>query len=173
MLHLHDVFNFISFHHADKGATVDTPLCKAVRQGSLREVKRLLKDGADPNECNSNHISPLHQAAYWGETEIARLLLKHGADPNLDNGKGWTPLHSAALSGGMKARGDIIEMLLEAGANLEKQDKLGWTPQDYMKLWEENAEAAQKLKEHHDMLEGKPQLHIPFWRPHKTYVPAH
>lgn len=125
----------------------ETRLYKAVRQGSVNEVKRLLKSGANPNIANADGLTPLHQAAYWGETEIVEMLLKAGAEVKADNGKGWTPLHSAAISGGRKVRAAIIALLTAAGADEDVKDKHGWTPQDYMLLWEQNAQAAEKLKE--------------------------
>lgn len=124
------------------------------------EVKRLLRNGANPNDSNAQNLTALHMAAYWGETEIVELLLKHGARADVDNGKGWTALHSAAISGGLKSRKNIIAMLLTAGAALHKPDQHGWTAQDYMQLWENNAAAAEKLKQYLGLSEGqKPPAH--------------
>ena len=126
----------------------ETRLYKAVRSGSVNEVKKLLRAGAKPNITNKEGLSPLHQAAYWGETEIVELLLKAGASVTCDNGMGWTPLHSAALSGGLKVRKTIINLLRMAGAKDDIKDKNGWTAKDYMTLWEQNVEAAGKLKDY-------------------------
>lgn len=148
MLGLNNLFNALTKNGVDKkDGNGETRLYKAVRQGSVKEVKKLLHDGADPNIPNAEGLTPLHQAAYWGETEIVALLLKAGAKCHADNGSGWTPLHSAAISGGRKIRSAIIELLLGAGAKDDIKDKNGWTPNDYMALWAQNADAAQKLKE--------------------------
>ena len=112
-----------------------TRLYKAAKNGNVRDAKRLLLAGADPNIKTKRGLSPLHQAVYWGEVEIVKALLRHGADVNIDNGKGWTPLHSAAMSAGLPRRKKIIKMLLEAGADSNKADIYGWSPKDYMKLW--------------------------------------
>lgn len=147
-LGLNKFFNTISGNGINKRNKLgETKLYRAVRSGSVKEVKRLLRDGADPDIADDHGLTPLHQAAYWGETEIVQLLLKAGADPNAENnGKGWTPLHSAAVSGGMKTRRETIELLVKAGAGMDAKDKHGWTPADYMVLWEENEAAAEKLK---------------------------
>lgn len=152
MPELHNLFNTLTGrggNHNKKGGGNDA-LYKAVKSGSLNKVKKLLKAGANPNTLNEHHLTPLHQAAYWGELQIVELLLEYGARADLDNGKGWTPLHSAAVSGGLKTRKEVIKKLQEHGADPKKADKHGWTPQDYMILWEENAAAADKLKKYLD-----------------------
>jgi len=149
MLGLNKFFNSISGNGINKRNKLgETKLYRAVRSGSIKEVKKLLRDGADPDIADAHGLTPLHQAAYWGEYEIIDLLLKAGANVNAENnGKGWTPLHSAAVSGGMRSRKEVIELLLGAGAKDAAKDKHGWTPGDYMMLWEENAAAAEKLKQ--------------------------
>ncbi|MDY0009069.1 MAG: ankyrin repeat domain-containing protein [Bdellovibrionales bacterium] len=158
MLRLNDFFNSITGGGIDKrNADGETKLFRAVREGNTSAVKKLLRAGADPDIADNHGMTPLHQAAYWGEDEIVSLLLKSGAAPNIDNGQGWTPLHSAALAGGMKSRGDIIESLKSAGATDDLNDKHGWTARDYMQLWAENSDAAQKLKQMSGS--GKPPAH--------------
>jgi ankyrin repeat protein len=149
VLGLHNLFNAIN-GGVDKrhGAAEETRLYQAARSGNLKAVKRLLRQGADPNAKDANGLTPLHQAAFWGETEIVDVLLKAGADPNADNGRGWTALHSAAVSGGNRSRADIIGKLKAAGGDGSLKDKQGWTPQDYMTLWDDNAPAAEKLKKY-------------------------
>lgn len=161
MSHLNKLFNRIGGQNINnlfnkvggsgvnkKNKQGETKLYCAARSGSLKQVKKLLRDGADPNIADDHGLTPLHQAAYWGETEIVDALIRAGADVNAENnGKGWTPLHSAAVSGGMKARKDVIDVLLAAGADKGAKDKNGWTPDDYMLLWEQNEAAAQKLKD--------------------------
>jgi ankyrin repeat protein len=148
MLGLNRLFNAITGNGIDKrDKDGTTRLYRAVKGGDIRTVKKLLRDGADPNIANKHHLTPLHHAAYWGETEMVEALVKAGADVNLHNGRGWTALHSAAVSGGMKSRRKIIDLLKKAGARDDVKDKQGWTPADYMILWEENAAAAEKLKQ--------------------------
>ncbi len=149
MLGINKFFNQLSSNGVNKrNKQGETKLYRAVRSGNIKEVKKLLRDGADPDIADAHGLTPLHQAAYWGEGEITALLLKAGAQVNAENnGKGWTPLHSAAVSGGMRSRQDVIELLLEAGAKQDAKDKHGWTPADYMVLWEQNEAAAEKLKQ--------------------------
>jgi ankyrin repeat protein len=128
-------------------ANGETRLLRAVRDGNLTEVKKLLARGADPDIGNVHQIKPLHIAAYWGETNILEALLAAKANPNADNGRGWTPLHSAALAGGFRSRQKNIDMLKAAGARDDIRDINGWTATEYMALWQEGAPAAEKLKQ--------------------------
>lgn len=148
-------------------------LYRAVKEGNLTEVKKLLKDGANPNVQYEHHLTTLHQAAYWGETEIVKELLKYQAKVDLDNGKGWTALHSAAVSGGLKRRAEIIDLLVNAGSDLNKPDRCGWSPKDYMLLWEENSESAQRLKEYLGRCEANENQVLLPQRPLKVHTPKH
>lgn len=148
----------------------DTRLHKAAREGNVRDVKKFLSEGTDPNKKNEAHMTALHIAAYWGEEAIVTILLQYDAVVDADNGHGWTALHSAAIAGGLKSRKGVIELLLAAGASLTKQDKYGWTPQDYMTLWEENETVAEKLKNY---LAKTPTPPVPPRRPTSTHMPKH
>lgn len=117
-----------------------TALYKAAKHGNLKEVKRQLAKGADPNIANDRGVTALHQAAYWGEIDIVKTLIKAGADISADNGAGWTPMHSAALAAGLDGRKEVIETLIEAGADVEAMDDYGWTPKDYVALWIDNSD---------------------------------
>jgi ankyrin repeat protein len=148
MLGLGKLFNSLTGKNRDKpGSDGETALTRAVKEGNLTKVKKLLHKGHDPNIQNSHHLTPLHLAAYWDEKDIIDALLKAKADPNATNGKGWTPLHSAALAGGMKSRKKVIEKLKKAGGRSDIPDKNGWTAEEYMAIWAENAEAAAKLRD--------------------------
>lgn len=173
MLGLQNLFNKFSCSNNKKDPAGNTALYRAVKNGSLNEVKLLLKKGADPNISNAHHLTPLHQAAYWGEVEMVDLLLKYGANPNADNSKGWTALHSAAVAGGMRTRKEIIELLLAKGASPDTPDKNGWTPKDYMKLWEENTSAAEKLKQYLSLLAGQEAPPSAIKKPSKDHTPKH
>lgn len=54
-------------------------LLRAVRDGRVGEVGRLVESGADPGARHPLGWSPLHLAAVWGRQEILSLLLNAGA----------------------------------------------------------------------------------------------
>ena len=85
----------------------------------------MLKDGADPNELDANHRTPLHEAVDSDSLETVNRLLEGGANPNLqDTHLGHTALHRAVhVHSSLSA-----ERLLEAGADPNIRDVDGDTP---------------------------------------------
>ena len=56
--------------------------------------------------------------------QAVEVLLEHNAQLEACDGKGNTPLHYAAGYG----RGDIVKLLVKAGANVKAQNGDGQTP---------------------------------------------
>jgi ankyrin repeat protein len=88
-----------------------TPLHLAALRGSVEEVERLLKSGADPNVRDVFGRTPLHYAAARNHKAAAELLLSRGADPNAKDEDGETPLDLAAKWCAV----DAAELLLGRG----------------------------------------------------------
>ena len=101
-----------------------TNLHRAAFNGDVERVRKLLKEGKNPNIKDEYGWTPLHWAALGGHADVARLLLEHGANPNAQVINGWTPLHMAAPRGHV----DVVKLLLEHGANPNTQDINGYTP---------------------------------------------
>lgn len=139
-------FNRLTGGGDHKNKRGESALYRAVRAGNRHEVKSLLRSGADPNLATPAGMTPLHEAAYWGERDIMAMLLDKGGDPTKTDEHGWTPLHAAAVAGGLRTRRAIIELLIAKGADDMALDKHGWSPRDYMSLWDDNPDAAEKLR---------------------------
>lgn len=108
----------------------DDGLPEAVGQGNIRIAQRLLAAGADPNRrC---YPSPLFVAIRQGNVELVKLLLSAGADPNYGGSskqlrgmpsrpKGdldsWEWELVPLLVAVVKGQGDIVRLLVEAGAD--------------------------------------------------------
>jgi len=94
-----------------------TPLVHAVVEGRTDIVEVLLKRGASPNP-GDEVSSPLIFAILPGKTDIVRLLIAHGADPEWKGADGDTAIMLAASFG----QQDIVQILLDAGANVNASD---------------------------------------------------
>ena len=121
----------------------DLGLGGAAFHGHWRLCQFLLESGADANFTDvASGETPLHAALCKADAVVSdrvlRVLLAHGADPNrqtvagAETGgfmrdvrcKGETPLHRAAAFG----ETSTIQLLLDAGANLETKDANGDSP---------------------------------------------
>lgn len=100
----------------------------ACQAGDVAVVRLLLECGADPNRHNvsatSDHGTALHYAARGGHLETARALLEHGAEVDARDGIGYTPLHEAVY-GPHATAGEMVEFLLDSGADVNAEAKYG------------------------------------------------
>lgn len=145
----------------ESGAVVDNgSLFSACNFGHADVVSILLEAGADPNHTNSKTgETPLHIATCRGDregtTECVRFLLAAGADPmaRAQNRVGtptWggayvvgeTPLHLAAACGDY----EMMEMLVEAGADPDAKDSDGHNPRFYFARYSRSKERG-KIKD--------------------------
>ena len=103
-----------------------TPLHLAVERGHLCTVQAMLAAKPDTNiryKVACRGYSVLDLAAREGNVDILRALLQHGVDVNRLT-DGYTSLHVAALNNHVGA----IDVLIEAGANMEVEDDDDCTP---------------------------------------------
>ena len=94
-------------------AATEPPIMEAAKQGDLAAVKRLLADGADPNETNRYGATALTYASSRGFLEVAQKLVEGGATVDVtDTFYQSQPVDWAAYSG----HGDVVGFLLQKGA---------------------------------------------------------
>ncbi len=103
----------------DPGTLID-----AVRNDDRAAVERLLRQGASPNERESDGATALAWAAVRSNAEITAMLLKAGADPNLTNELGLGPLMLAIDNGSA----EIVSQLLAQRADPSVARENGETP---------------------------------------------
>lgn len=100
------------------------------------DIVRLLVDaGVDINYQDEQGETALHVAARFGHDTCAKILLdgtdEQKADTELaENTYSWTPLFIACVDGSLS----VVELLIEAGADLEKPDSSGWTAKEHAAL---------------------------------------
>lgn len=129
-----------------------TPLHIAIDLNDPVIVSKLVEHGIGINVANNNGVTPLvnliiiNQGEY---TDLIKALLEKGADLNRESNIlsiywfdvtnyefNWTPIFFAITNGNE----EVIRMLIDAGADMNKYDNKGKTPIDY--LYEYNKELA-------------------------------
>ncbi|KAK1721216.1 ankyrin repeat-containing domain protein, partial [Colletotrichum acutatum] len=101
-----------------------TPLHDAASWGSLPIVEMLLRHDAHIDAQTRKGQTPLYLSILQGHSSVAELLVKKGASLQIINtNKRWTALHLAAWTGSLV----ILEMLIENGADVDAQDRQGYT----------------------------------------------
>jgi ankyrin repeat protein len=115
-----------------------TPLMRAAVIADVTEMRRLLANGANPNDRDSSGWTPLFYASQGAKlgrvdattsstaVEGIKLLLAAGADPNIPSFMGETALMAAgtAYYGPLEK----TQLLISGAANVDAQDKNGRTP---------------------------------------------
>lgn len=108
-----------------------SPLIAACLAYRPEMVKFLIDAGADITNT-TNGKTPLHNACELGQSEIAQLLLQASQDKGIlssyidtPTSFGNTALH---LSCERNSPPEISQLLIDAGADITKQNNLGFTP---------------------------------------------
>jgi ankyrin repeat protein len=109
-----------------------TPFLRAAQSGDLVLMKLLLEHGADPSLATYYNVTPLMVASGigWVEgvtyewspqqtLETVQFLLDHGADVNAQDTE---DLRTALMGAAHKGRNDVIELLVQHGADLALHD---------------------------------------------------
>jgi ankyrin repeat protein len=108
-----------------------TPFLRAAQSGDVTLMKLLLAHGADPKIPTAHNDTALAVGSGIGwvegitfewspaeSLEAVKMCLDFGIDPNVADDQGRTALHGAAHKG----RTDVIQLLVDRGANLEAHD---------------------------------------------------
>ncbi|KAI1705091.1 ankyrin repeats (3 copies) domain-containing protein [Ditylenchus destructor] len=105
-------------------AVSSNALHDAVRNGSMFDLKKALRNCADLNPKDENDQTPLHIAVSNGEMLLTNILIEARVDLNAKDKNGDTPILIAVSKGEML----IAKKLIHAKADLTIKDKNGDTP---------------------------------------------
>jgi len=107
----------------------DSAYLYAGAEGRNEILKMTLAGGADLKSVNRYGGTALIPAAHHGHVETVRILLDTAIDKNHVNKLGWTALLEAIILGdGKGVHTQIVQLLVQAGANVNLADRDGVTP---------------------------------------------
>ncbi len=135
----------------------NTALHEAAKRGRGRIIDQLLQRGIPVDVRGVNAMTPLHQAVWFGHVDAAKRLLAHGASLSL---KG-TPQASTALHLAVdRADADMVQLLLESGANIHDRNRNMETPLHVAawQRWNDNTEVAELLLDYGADLDARDDL---------------
>lgn len=120
-------------------------LMKAIDDGQITEVRRLLEAGVDANAMDEEGQSPLMAAACANDVKALDLLLQYGADVRQAYAEGLTALHMAvdfSIDSTIQRGGDpgdepldAILWLLAQGADASAKTDRGETAVDFARAY--------------------------------------
>ncbi|XP_078092289.1 protein phosphatase 1 regulatory inhibitor subunit 16B [Mustelus asterias] len=101
-------------------------LLEASSRNDVEEVRLFLKNNVNPDLCNEDGLTALHQSCIDNFEEMVRLLLDHGTNVDAKDNELWTPLHAAATC----RHTNLVKILIERGADLLAVNADGNMPYD-------------------------------------------
>ena len=93
------------------------PIHYAARSDHVDVVRLLLEVHTEIDSTNSDHWTPLHLSADANSVNTVRLLIEAGANKNAVQNRGRTALHLAVRNLWNGRNSDVVEILLDAGAD--------------------------------------------------------
>ncbi|XP_064467056.1 protein phosphatase 1 regulatory subunit 16A-like [Ornithodoros turicata] len=92
----------------------------------LKDLRIAMESGLELEFRDEQGATPLHIASANGYVSVVEFLLDQHASTDVVDNDQWQPIHAAACWG----HPDVLEMLVQAGADLNARTKNGETPYD-------------------------------------------
>jgi ankyrin repeat protein len=104
-------------------------LCqKSYGEKLMTRVKKLLEVSAKPDISDAEGKTALMVCCHFGNDKMTKILLAAGADPNKACSDGWTPLHYTVIGVNIDIAKELIDQLVNAGANINVKNIHDATP---------------------------------------------
>jgi hypothetical protein len=114
-----------------------TPFLLAARHGKVNLLDKIVELRGSVEYGGDKGATVLNQALISKNPDVVRHLLSEGADVRAEMQlPAGSALHRAVL---MDSPPAVIEVLREAGGDLNAIDLRGWTPLDWARVWNTNA----------------------------------
>jgi len=116
----------IGTKYSAKEYALNKQLCGAVKKGDEKEIKRLVKEGADPcySDCDMLGFSTLHMAVNSKQMKSLEVLRDIGGNVHIKDGLGWTLMHQAAHNADTNA----VDKLNKYGVSVLIKNNAGRLP---------------------------------------------
>ncbi|KAG1808356.1 hypothetical protein EV424DRAFT_204819 [Suillus variegatus] len=115
------------FVRSDEGESFETTIVKFLSMIDVSvDNQSTIAMSTAVSHSTSNGQTLLHLASFLGFAELTKFLIAHDIDVDARDRNGYTALHFAVLS----LSKPCLELLVEAGADLEIVNGLGKTPED-------------------------------------------
>lgn len=138
-------------------------LALATKANFVDIVQLLVDAGVDINYQDEQGETALHVAARYGHHECAKILLDGSDDQKAntelaENTYAWTPMFVACVDNSLK----VAQLLIAAGADLERFDSSGWTAKEHAALRGhlEVARCLAEVSQAPPVTEPEPSIHI-------------
>ena len=126
---MEEVIDFKAVDHRGRNCVME-----ACNKGDLDRIKYLIEKGGSLDVVDNNECSCLHIACRRKHVDVVKYLLDEGIDANVEDNTNDSCLHFACY-GFSHASIYILEMLLNAGADVNAHNTSGSTPFMYLCMY--------------------------------------